>query len=158
MFRRLMFGIGFGELTVVLIVVLLAVGPDKLPELMRTVGKGLRQFRRAATDLRAATGIDEIMREENLKELDELRKLKGQRVGDYLQKELKKPAQFVRDEIQKPLDEVLEEARGSTVAAKNEAKRAGGSLGVEQLAAEQPPEGVDVAHARARLAAPEPKA
>ena len=56
MFRRLMFGIGFGELTVVLIVVLLAVGPDKLPELMRTVGKGLRQFRRAALPFQGVAG------------------------------------------------------------------------------------------------------
>ena len=47
-----MFGIGFTELLVILGVALIVFGPKKLPELARSLGKSLAEFRRASTDLR----------------------------------------------------------------------------------------------------------
>ncbi len=66
-----MFGIGFGEMMIVAVVLLIAVGPDKMPKLMKAVGKGLRQVRSASNELRKQSGIDELMREDpvGLKEL-----------------------------------------------------------------------------------------
>jgi Sec-independent protein translocase protein TatA len=58
-----MFGIGPTELAFFLVIVLLAVGPDKLPTFMRTVGKGLRQVRNASREFKEAIGLDELMRE-----------------------------------------------------------------------------------------------
>jgi len=58
-----MFGIGPTELAFFLVIVLLAVGPDKLPTFMRTVGKGLRQLRKASREFKDAIGLDELMRE-----------------------------------------------------------------------------------------------
>ncbi len=63
-----MFGIGFGELAVIFIVLLIAVGPNRMPTLMKAVGKGLREFRKATRDLRQATGIDELFTEEELRD------------------------------------------------------------------------------------------
>jgi sec-independent protein translocase protein TatB len=62
-----MFGIGFGEMLIIGVVLLLAVGPRQLPALMKTVGKGIRDVRRAAEDLRRSTGIDELLRDEDLR-------------------------------------------------------------------------------------------
>ena len=42
-----MFGMGFPELLVILVVALLVFGPGKLPEIGRTLGEGIRDFRRA---------------------------------------------------------------------------------------------------------------
>jgi sec-independent protein translocase protein TatB len=62
-----MFGIGFGEMLIIAVILLIAVGPKQLPSLMKTVGKGMRDVRRAAEDLRRSTGIDELMRDEDLR-------------------------------------------------------------------------------------------
>ena len=58
-----MFGIGPTELAFFLVILLLAVGPDRLPTFMRTVGKGVRQVRNASREFKDAIGLDDIMRE-----------------------------------------------------------------------------------------------
>ncbi len=58
-----MFGIGPTELALFLVIVLLVVGPDRLPAFMKTVGRGLRQVRSASRDFKDAIGLDELMRE-----------------------------------------------------------------------------------------------
>ncbi len=58
-----MFGIGPTELAFFLVIVLLAVGPEKLPTFMRTVGKGVRQVRNASREFKEAIGLEELMRE-----------------------------------------------------------------------------------------------
>jgi sec-independent protein translocase protein TatA len=47
-----LFNIGPAEIMVILIIALIVFGPKRLPEIGRTVGKGLREFRRASQDIR----------------------------------------------------------------------------------------------------------
>jgi len=54
-----MFGIGFPELILILLVVLVVFGPAKLPELAQTLGKALKEFRKATNDFQAACFEDE---------------------------------------------------------------------------------------------------
>src|SRR3990167_85436 len=44
--------IGFPELLVIFVVALLVFGPKRLPELGRSLGRGLTEFRRASSDLK----------------------------------------------------------------------------------------------------------
>ena len=58
-----MFGVGPLELGIFCVIVLLVVGPERLPVFMKTVGKGLREVRRAANDFRQAVALDDLMRD-----------------------------------------------------------------------------------------------
>ncbi len=49
-----LFGMGFGEILLILIVALIIFGPGKIPEIARTLGKTARAFRKATSDLTTA--------------------------------------------------------------------------------------------------------
>ncbi len=53
-----MFNIGPMEILLVLAVALVVVGPKRLPELGKTIGKSLREFRKAQDDLRRTIEFD----------------------------------------------------------------------------------------------------
>jgi Tat protein translocase TatB subunit len=46
-----MFGIGMQELIIIAIIALIIVGPNKLPDLAKSLGKGFRDFKRATEDV-----------------------------------------------------------------------------------------------------------
>lgn len=47
-----MFGIGMPELLLILAVALIVLGPKKLPEIARSLGRGLAEFRRTTDDVK----------------------------------------------------------------------------------------------------------
>jgi sec-independent protein translocase protein TatB len=70
------FGVSFTELAVIVVVALVVVGPHKLPGMLRTAGEWARKVRRLTTEVRAQTGIDDILRAEGIDGgLNELRSM-----------------------------------------------------------------------------------
>ncbi len=49
-----MFGLGFGELLVVLVIALIFLGPDKIPKTARTVGKWVHELKHSLDDIKEA--------------------------------------------------------------------------------------------------------
>lgn len=62
-----MFGIGTSELIVILGVALIVVGPKKLPDLAKSLGKGLREFRQATDKIKETINENEAY--QDLKEI-----------------------------------------------------------------------------------------
>ena len=56
------FGIGFGELVIIALVLLLVVGPKDLPKIAQEVGKNVRKARRMLAQIQDSAEVDEIKR------------------------------------------------------------------------------------------------
>lgn len=61
-----MFGIGMMEIVFILAIALIVIGPDKLPEIARTLGKSFADFKRQADDVKDSfqTGLHQAARKE----------------------------------------------------------------------------------------------
>ncbi len=85
-----MFGIGFSELLLIAVVTLLVVGPEKLPETIRSLSLKLARLKRmwnnAKTDLEREVGMDEIRRETHpppvMENLERVRKMRLESLED----------------------------------------------------------------------------
>lgn len=51
-------GIGMQEIAIILVVALIFIGPAKLPQVARSIGKGMRELRRASDDLKSAVMVE----------------------------------------------------------------------------------------------------
>jgi sec-independent protein translocase protein TatA len=66
-------GIGGSEIFLILLVVLIFFGADKLPELARGLGKGMREFKKAAEDIKSEINNNTS---DIKKEMDEVKEIR----------------------------------------------------------------------------------
>jgi len=69
-------GIGFSELLIILVIALIVIGPKRLPEVAKTLGKGLAEFKRAMEDIKNT--VNEEINEETsfiTDEIDDMKKI-----------------------------------------------------------------------------------
>ena len=91
-----MFGMGFQEIILIAVLGILVIGPEKLPEVARTIGKVIANLKRATNDLRESIHT-EMETHSELKEFQEFqRELDSgvQEIGsttrDYIEREVEK--------------------------------------------------------------------
>ena len=106
-----MFGIGYQEMFIVLVVALVIFGPSRLPELAGQVGRWVRDFRRMSSDL---TGEFE----KTFAEVDEVKKT-FQREMQGIQQEVEGVGKSARGELKKSGSKAIADGKkGSGAAAK----------------------------------------
>lgn len=60
--------LGFQEIILIFVIALIVFGPKKLPEIGRTIGRGLAEFKRASNELKSAW--EEEVKMEEIKEIN----------------------------------------------------------------------------------------
>lgn len=58
-----MFGLGMPEILLILAVALIVIGPKKLPDLAKSLGRAIGEFRKATTDLKESLTVDTEIKE-----------------------------------------------------------------------------------------------
>ena len=109
-----MFDIGFWELTMIAVIGLVVIGPDKLPDVARTAGKWVGRARRFVTDVK--TDIDRELKQEELRKalaedagLDEIKQIMNTDNFSIEEEETEKPEYQVKAIADEP-DEVDDES------------------------------------------------
>ena len=92
-----MFGIGGGELIIILLIAFIFIGPDKFPGLAKSFGKGLKSFKDTGSEIKKT--IYEEMKDANLDKIN---------VVVDLQKEIKKAKEGF-EPINKDLNQTIED-------------------------------------------------
>lgn len=113
-----MFGLGWQEILVIIAIGVMVIGPDQLPQVARTIGKLMAQFRRATSDLRDAVN-EEVHQHQELTELkefssnleNEVREF-GTSTQEYLEKEIENEEQ----ELEKLGREIADDVTDATDA------------------------------------------
>ncbi len=79
-----MFGIGGGELILIILIALMLFGSDKIPEIARTMGKGMAQLKNATNEIKSeiqkgveSQGLDTSIKELTSTFTDEVEKVKS---------------------------------------------------------------------------------
>ncbi|MCX6554707.1 MAG: twin-arginine translocase TatA/TatE family subunit [Candidatus Aminicenantes bacterium] len=117
-----MFGsIGFPELIMIFVVVLLIFGPKKLPEFAKLLGKTIREFRSTVDEAKAAIE-SEIYKEGLTNPLNGI----GKDIKDALdiRAAIDKPLKDIGKDVKDAIDGAITSARPAAEAAAEDAKNA----------------------------------
>jgi TatA/E family protein of Tat protein translocase len=109
-----MFGIGMPELLLLLAIALIVIGPKKLPDLAKSLGRAMREFKKATNEFKETIQIDE--------DLSDVKKAFDDLGEDF--KESISPkngtAEFKRPEASKPAEDQAD-TNGKEAQAEDEA-------------------------------------
>ena len=83
-----MFGIGFWEFVLIIVLVLLVLGPEKIGPIMRTLGKAMREIQRNVFEMKQAFKIDERMEELDEVQRDVAREIRKD--GSHIEQSMKR--------------------------------------------------------------------
>ncbi|MCU7882099.1 MAG: Sec-independent protein translocase protein TatB [Candidatus Thiodiazotropha sp. (ex Lucinoma aequizonata)] len=97
-----MFDVGFWELTIIALVVLIVIGPERLPKVARTAGIWLGRGRRFIANVKA--DIDKEIKAEELKEVIEKQATLANSVHEILE-ETRNDLNQIKQEVGKQVDE-----------------------------------------------------
>ena len=106
-----MFGIGMPEMILILAIALIVIGPKKLPDLAKSLGRAMREFKKATNEFKETMQIDSEMEDvkkaftdisDNVKETVDLNLEPEKKTEDP------PPADAADEEIKEPQNETTE--------------------------------------------------
>lgn len=125
-----MFGLGMPEILLILAIALIVIGPKKLPDLAKTLGRAMGEFKRSAQDFKRSIDVETTIKD--LNEFDSSKPESGKKIedagtkkqtqaadeADGSQKTIEKPSHPVKEDI--PDDENPAESDNPPANHKND--------------------------------------
>ncbi len=121
-----MFTLGVPEMAVIFILALVLFGPKKLPELGRTIGKAMTEFRRASNDLKATFEREMQTLERENQSLHQTTRETARELSDHISYGLA-PAETVWKSLEAGLDDSATAHETAPVQEQNPALYVGAS-------------------------------
>jgi len=113
-----MFGIGMPELILILVIALVVIGPSKLPDLARALGKGMAEFKKATQEIKESLDLDEDLKQAKDDLVDSISGIeKSLDVDTSEPVEEKKPKYNDSDEIMEEYENSKEPEKGDPEGA-----------------------------------------
>jgi sec-independent protein translocase protein TatA/sec-independent protein translocase protein TatB len=97
-----MFGLGMSEIVLILVIALLVIGPKKLPDVAKALGKGYGEFKRAMSDFKEAVNID--LEEDNRKKKTDVKDDLNDIYENKWKEDMEKSDVEVIEEMKSPSD------------------------------------------------------
>jgi len=117
-----MFGISMPELLIVAVIALIVIGPSKLPELAKAIGKGLAEFRKATQEIKDSLDLDHELKEVKKDIADSIAGL-DKAAKNYMQPDtLPKPPEEEKKPKYESYDEMLKDYEGKKESTGEEKK------------------------------------
>lgn len=110
-----MFGIGGPELLIIVVVALIVIGPSKLPQMMRSMGKGLAEFKRMSNDVKSTLDHEIQQAESDTRKKEAEQALAEKKAREAVEAEQALAEKRAREEALKTKD--AEIADGAEVAS-----------------------------------------
>ena len=122
-----MFGIGLPELIIIMVVALIVVGPKRLPDLAKALGKGMAEFRKATHEIKESLDLDEDLNEvkkdleDSIHDLEKPLDLEAYRVEDELKyQELGEDIDDGKEDVKDQSSKLPEEGAGDQASARDQ--------------------------------------
>lgn len=103
-----MFGIGSTELIVILVVALILIGPQKLPELIKNLGKGISEVKKMSNDVKSTLDAEISAADEERKQKEDVEREAARKKAEAEAMEKARQAEAEKQQASEEAEKVAE--------------------------------------------------